>query len=573
MKAAIYARKSTDDSDRIEDNKSVTRQIESAKAFAIANGWTVNDENIFIDDNISGAEFKNRPALLRMLNHLREFDVIVMSELSRLGREQSETSTVIAKIVAKGVRVFFYLDRAELKFDSALEKFMVNAVSFGSELEREKASQRSRDALERKAKHGYNTGGIVYGYDNIPVFGTNAKGEQVKSYTDYRINESQAEVVRSIFRMYADGHGHRVIAKTLNGDSSYSELSQKYLEGQRPSPPRKGSGSWAHTSIREMLRRERYRGVVPFGEYRKVLREGTTARIIQPDYLRTERPDLLIVPPELWERVQARIRAEERRYMHRTDGKLESKPDTGRAAKYLLTGVARCEVCGGTMIVSHRPFGNGHTRRGVPFYICGYRHNRGETVCANDHRERVEAMDTPILEAVEALLTPQAVSDLIDMMARRVQELRQEGPDKVKRLQAEQKELAKGLKNLLELAIGGGAPKTINAEIAAREQRLEAIERELTVHLGGADPDALGRGRVRQMCQEQAKRFRKLMYSDMAAGRQALRRLNLNVRFFPTVKDGRKSLDFYGTVDGRLLLEPTVTCMASPRGFEPRSPP
>ena len=176
MKAAIYARKSTDD-DRAEDNQSVTRQVDRARAYAEAKGWAVDDEHVYIDDGISGAEFKNRPALLRMLNDLREFDVIVTSELSRLGREQSQTANVLANIYAKAKRVFFYLTDEEVKFESAVDKFMISAVTFGAELEREKASQRSRDALSRKAERGYNTGGVVYGYDNVVIEATNGRGE------------------------------------------------------------------------------------------------------------------------------------------------------------------------------------------------------------------------------------------------------------------------------------------------------------------------------------------------------------------------------------------------------------
>lgn len=80
----------------------MTRQVERAKAYAAARGWTVEDEHIYIDDGISGAEFKNRPALLRMLNRLREFNVIIMSELSRLGREQSQTSNALASVARQG---------------------------------------------------------------------------------------------------------------------------------------------------------------------------------------------------------------------------------------------------------------------------------------------------------------------------------------------------------------------------------------------------------------------------------------------------------------------------------------
>ena len=44
LHAAFYARKSTDDSDRDTDNKSVTRQVERARALAQQQGWAVDDE-------------------------------------------------------------------------------------------------------------------------------------------------------------------------------------------------------------------------------------------------------------------------------------------------------------------------------------------------------------------------------------------------------------------------------------------------------------------------------------------------------------------------------------------------
>ena len=75
MKAAIYARKSNDDNDRNEGNKSVTRQIERARAYIEARGWGMDEAHIFVDDGISGAEFIKRPGLLRMLNGLKGIDV------------------------------------------------------------------------------------------------------------------------------------------------------------------------------------------------------------------------------------------------------------------------------------------------------------------------------------------------------------------------------------------------------------------------------------------------------------------------------------------------------------------
>ena len=87
MKAAIYARKSNDDNDKSDDNKSVTRQIKHAKAYAKSKGWTVDEEHIYVDDGISGAEYQNRPGLINLLAHVKEFDFLVMSESARFGRD------------------------------------------------------------------------------------------------------------------------------------------------------------------------------------------------------------------------------------------------------------------------------------------------------------------------------------------------------------------------------------------------------------------------------------------------------------------------------------------------------
>src|SRR5687768_6099755 len=64
MIAAIYARKSTDQSTVADEAKSVTRQVDHARAYAAKHGWTVDDRCIFVDDGISGAEFENRPGFL-----------------------------------------------------------------------------------------------------------------------------------------------------------------------------------------------------------------------------------------------------------------------------------------------------------------------------------------------------------------------------------------------------------------------------------------------------------------------------------------------------------------------------
>ena len=59
MVTAIYARKSTEKTGVGDQQKSVTRQIYHATAYAAAKGWTVNTDHIYTDDGISGPEFTN----------------------------------------------------------------------------------------------------------------------------------------------------------------------------------------------------------------------------------------------------------------------------------------------------------------------------------------------------------------------------------------------------------------------------------------------------------------------------------------------------------------------------------
>src|SRR5687768_12826525 len=105
MIAAIYARKSTDDSDRNEEARSTTRQIERATEYATAKGWTVDPRYIFKDENTSGAEWHHRPgwkALVAALDPRPPFAALVISELSRIGRDSVRTPAAVLQLEESG---------------------------------------------------------------------------------------------------------------------------------------------------------------------------------------------------------------------------------------------------------------------------------------------------------------------------------------------------------------------------------------------------------------------------------------------------------------------------------------
>ena len=144
----------------------MSRQEDHARQYAARKGWIVDEASIYVDDGISGAEFANRPGFLRLMNALKPrpaFQVLVMSEESRLGREAIETAYALKQLVQAGVRVFFYLEDRERTLDSPTDKIMMSLTAFADELEREKARQRTYDAMLRKAKAGHVCGGRTFG--------------------------------------------------------------------------------------------------------------------------------------------------------------------------------------------------------------------------------------------------------------------------------------------------------------------------------------------------------------------------------------------------------------------------
>jgi site-specific DNA recombinase len=189
-------------------NKSVEHQHERAIAYIKKKGWTVSDEHVFKDDGISGAEYVNRPGLVQLLACLPKrgkppFDVLVMSEPSRLGRDITRNAAFVVSIIESGVRIFYYLTDEEEKADTPEQQIFLTLRGYASAVERIKAGQRTRSKLVERAKQGYVTGGRCFGYENVEVPGDNGS----RSHVDHKINEQEAEIVRRIFTMYRDGHG------------------------------------------------------------------------------------------------------------------------------------------------------------------------------------------------------------------------------------------------------------------------------------------------------------------------------------------------------------------------------
>src|SRR5262249_55326063 len=156
---------------------------------------------------------------------------------------------------------WLYLEDRERTLDTPTEKLLLSVSAFADEVERQKASQRTADAMRRKAEAGHVTGGRVFGYDNVNIFeeAPGSDGRKRRLYVERRINDAEATVVRRVFQLCAEGRGVRSIAIALNNAGALA-----------PHPRRQGrSRSWAPSSVREVLYRPLYRGVIEWNKTKK----------------------------------------------------------------------------------------------------------------------------------------------------------------------------------------------------------------------------------------------------------------------------------------------------------------
>ena len=541
MQAAIYARKSTDQSGVADEAKSVTRQIEHATAYAQQKGWTVADAHVYVDDGISGAEFAKRPGFLRLMNALKPrppFDVLIMSEESRLGREQIETAYALKQITTSGVRVFYYLDDRERTLDSPTDKIMQSLTAFADELEREKARQRVHDAMTRKARAGHVTGGRCFGYDNVRIDG----------HVERRINEKEAAVIRRIFALCAAGTGYTKIAKVLNAEGALS-----------PRPQQGRPAGWAPSSVKEVIDRRLYVGEVTWNKTRKRNQWGQHQSSDRPEseWLRRSMPELRIVSDAAWNTAHARLDGIRKR-LRDVRGDAGYRRDV--ESKYLLSGFARCAVCG----ASFYPLSRSHGRQRAFFYGCSAHHKRGSTVCENNVVQRMETIDDAVLKVIGGdVLRPAVIMAVIDAV---VAELKPQAFKRtVDRQRKALRDVEREIGNLTKAIAAGGPLDSLVTELKSSEGR----RAELVASIESAeavDVRRLDRKGIERTVRQQLTAWRSLLTTNVGDGRQLLREVLVGpLRFTPEGKRYR----FEGEAAiGRLLAGSAdlAPFMASPTG-------
>jgi site-specific DNA recombinase len=339
-------------------------------------------------------------------------------------------------------------------------------------------AKKTRRGIEGKALSRLHTGGRCFGYRNEAIKDetrVDHHGREVITGVRLKVFEEQAAIVRRIFRMYADGNSLQRIAKTLNA------------EGVVSPQPQKGriSRSWCPSSIRSILRNERYLGRVVWGKTVKI-RSKTGKRVYRKTdkdkWVVQEIPEQRIVTDELWASVQTRIETVNQLY-----GEIGRKGGMqGRSASslYLFSGLLKCSECGANIsIVSGRWRG-----RGDVLYGCPQNALRGPSICSNSVRVLRRALEVKLLSAIqEQIIKPEAVEYVLERFKEEVAKALNNLGGELEQMRRRKEALDREVTNLTNAVAQGDFSTALRAALVDREREIAG----LTAKLLEARPDSL----------------------------------------------------------------------------------
>ena len=354
-RAAIYARVS-DKSQDTEEKTSISEQISDMEAHCERSGLTITARY----QEVGRGWSKKRPEFQRMLADARRgrFDTIVCWKSDRLSRGMYPAAALMEVVEAYQIELEAVLDAIDMK------TFGLMAAIGKIELDnfRERASMGKRGS----AKQGRIP------VNNVPFGYRLGEGRRAE------IVESEAEVIRRVFRMYVrEDMGAPAIAKQLTAEGV-------------PTP--RAVGRWYDRTVTRILGLEAYKGTWFFGKRRHVATESGMRRYDRPEDEWVEVPFPRIVDEELWDLAQE---VKKRRFTR-----------SGRNTRlfYLLQHLVRCTECG--YLMGCRANRRQTSTRKGKHYIYDLDTPRRYYKCYGMENEGVQCRERPFIRAerLEALV-------------------------------------------------------------------------------------------------------------------------------------------------------------------------
>jgi len=229
MKLAIYIRVST--IEQSMNGYSLDAQEAKTTAYCESHGY---DYQIYKDAGKSATKTRNRPAYKQMMKDIDTWDGILITKLDRLSRSRTDFFKAIDILRDKKKELISLGESIDTS--SANGRFVLSIFASLAQMESEQLSERTRIGQREKAKQGLRiqTTKALYGY-TVHKSGT------------MNIKESEAKVIRLIFKLYTEHRSMDEIAIILNNDKS---IKRKF---------------YAKT-VRQVLRNPTYAGWLKWGD-------------------------------------------------------------------------------------------------------------------------------------------------------------------------------------------------------------------------------------------------------------------------------------------------------------------
>ena len=290
LRVTFYARVSTDMDAQLNSLENqvqyYTELIQSKPNWTFVPGY--------IDEGISGGSTKKRDDFNRMIRDAKAgfFDFIITKEISRFSRSTLDSIMYTQELLEHNVGVFFQNDNINtLDSDSDFRLVVMAGVA---QDEIRKLSERLKFGFHQAIKNGRVLGNDrLYGYDKRDCVLT--------------VNEAEAEIVRTVFDLYANhGLGVRKISQRL------SEMGYTSREGN----------AFNQLTIRHMLENPKYKGWYCGNKTQSIdYRTKKKAFLDESEWVMYPDPTIpVIVPEALWDRANAIYRERSRQMKEHANG-------------------------------------------------------------------------------------------------------------------------------------------------------------------------------------------------------------------------------------------------------------
>lgn len=108
----------------------------------------------FVSEKVSGTKSWKTRELAKVVNSLQENDILIVPELSRLGRSLIDVLEILRVLTDKKVKVYSVKENFQINGDDIQSKMMRTLLGLFAEIERDLISQRTKEGLHSAREKG-----------------------------------------------------------------------------------------------------------------------------------------------------------------------------------------------------------------------------------------------------------------------------------------------------------------------------------------------------------------------------------------------------------------------------------